>query len=128
MQSSKYGGGKYGEAKLALMALLQEWKDEGECEECGGPAEVFHHPDPSTKLFNVGAGTRSFDNMLAEIEKCKFLCHKCHTRLHKRKLTDEQVRAIKSDPRTQRVIARDYGIDQKLVWNIKHGVNWSDIK
>ena len=38
-----------------------------------------------------------------------------------RKLTDEQARAIFLDKRTSPPIARQYGVDTKTVWSIKHG-------
>lgn len=44
-----------------------------------------------------------------------------------RKLTKEQVEAIKGDNRTQVQIAKDYGIVQQTVSNIKSGLfykNW----
>jgi hypothetical protein len=40
------------------------------------------------------------------------------------KLTDEQVVAIRSDARTQRVIAKEYGISQSQVSWIKSGRGW----
>jgi hypothetical protein len=45
-----------------------------------------------------------------------------------RKLTEEQVRAIRADPRVQRVIAEEYGLSQQGVNNIKTGRNWGWLK
>jgi hypothetical protein len=44
------------------------------------------------------------------------------------KLTLEQVCAIKSDTRLQRVIAAEYGICQQSVSLIKRGINWRHVK
>jgi uncharacterized protein YjcR len=40
------------------------------------------------------------------------------------KLTESEVRAIFSDPRQQREIAEDYGIDKTTVSAIKRRKNW----
>lgn len=40
------------------------------------------------------------------------------------KLTDQQVRAIRADPRTQTLIASEYGITQAAVSAIKRRVTW----
>jgi lambda repressor-like predicted transcriptional regulator len=41
------------------------------------------------------------------------------------KLTLEQVLAIEADTRLQRVIAKEYGVVQQTVSNIKRGTHWS---
>jgi hypothetical protein len=53
------------------------------CEDCGGPAEHFHHRDPTTRLFSI-ARTKSWGGMtiLREIEKCDLLCAECHRARH----------------------------------------------
>lgn len=43
------------------------------------------------------------------------------------KLTEEQVRAIQSDPRTHQVIADEYGLCRRSVGNIKSGKTWSHL-
>jgi hypothetical protein len=43
---------------------------------------------------------------------------------HHRKLTDEQVKAIRLDRRSQSVIAREYGIAQAGISLIKSGRRW----
>ncbi|QGH73687.1 hypothetical protein [Klebsiella phage 175003] len=40
------------------------------------------------------------------------------------KITQSDADAIRSDTRSQRVIAKDYGISQKVVYNIKRGAAW----
>lgn len=45
----------------------------------------FHHIDPYTKLFNVGAAigkSVSMERLLAEIAKCEVLCGNCHRLEH----------------------------------------------
>lgn len=44
------------------------------------------------------------------------------------KLSQDDVRAIKSDPRTNKTaIARDYGVSRRLVGQILNGERWSDV-
>lgn len=45
----------------------------------------FHHLDPSTKLFSIGAAISrgvSMERILAEITKCEVLCANCHKLEH----------------------------------------------
>ena len=41
-----------------------------------------------------------------------------------RKLTDEQVEAIRNDPRSQAAIAKDYGVVHQTISNIKLGISY----
>ena len=43
-----------------------------------------------------------------------------------RKLTLTQARLIRTDPRSQRIIALEYGISQHAVWSIKNNHSWSE--
>jgi len=43
------------------------------------------------------------------------------------KLTEEQVIAIRADPRSQRVIAKEYGVSKPSIANIKKGITYYDI-
>lgn len=43
------------------------------------------------------------------------------------KLTEEQVRAIRIDTRTQRVIAEEYGVGQSLISDVKTRKKWSHV-
>ena len=61
----------------------------GGCVRCGYSSNmaalVFHHRDPSTKVF--GLTQRALSNMkearlAVEIEKCDLLCQNCHHELH----------------------------------------------
>lgn len=55
------------------------------CLDCGEyrPPMVFHHRDPSTKLFApVTSNTKSERVLRAEIAKCDVLCQRCHHQRH----------------------------------------------
>lgn len=64
---------------------LVEYKG-GKCEICGYDryfgALDFHHKDPSQKDFNISGGTRSFENMKKEVDKCIMVCSNCHREIH----------------------------------------------
>lgn len=45
----------------------------------------------------------------------------------RRKLSEDQVRDIRADPRTQQSIASDYGLGQSQVSRIKRGEHWPRI-
>lgn len=47
------------------------------------------------------------------------------SRVTQSKLTEEQVRSIKSDPRSLRVLAREYGVTFGAISHIRAGRNWS---
>jgi len=79
------------------------------------------------------------DNRLCNLEWCT----QSHNRIHalhnnlavsvkgenhgRSKLTAEQVLQIRSDNRTQSLIAKDYSISQRTVWKIKNKLNWNHI-
>ena len=46
---------------------------------------------------------------------------------HLAKLTNEAIQAIRSDPRLQRIIAKDYGISQTAVGLIKRRERWKHV-
>lgn len=56
----------------------------GSCMLCGynkcARALEMHHLDPKTKLFNISscAYTKSWDTVVAELDKCIMLCANCH--------------------------------------------------
>lgn len=59
------------------------------CEKCGYNANmsalVFHHINPSEKLFEIDArscANRSIESLLEEANKCQLLCCNCHSELH----------------------------------------------
>ena len=43
------------------------------------------------------------------------------------KVTPDQVRAIRQDPRKHHIIAADYGLKRLAVWLIKHRKTWAQI-
>lgn len=43
------------------------------------------------------------------------------------KLTEDDVRAIRRDPRNWREVASDYGISPVQVWRIKNWLRWAHV-
>ena len=60
----------------------------GKCEVCGydrcSDALEFHHNDLSDKKFGISAKgyTRSWSEVVKELDKCKLICANCHRELH----------------------------------------------
>lgn len=58
----------------------------GRCQICGYnkciEALDFHHLDPKDKDFNISGGTRSFEKLKPEIDKCILVCSNCHREIH----------------------------------------------
>lgn len=60
----------------------------GKCCLCGynkcSASLDFHHVDPSTKEFGIGAKglTRSWEKTKIELDKCILVCKNCHGELH----------------------------------------------
>lgn len=73
---------------------------------------------------HLSAGTQA-ENIADMVAKGR---HAVGERNARTKLTDEQVEAIRKDPRTQSVIAAEYGIRQSLVSMIKAGKRRPDLK
>lgn len=71
---------------------------------------------------HIFAGTHQ-DNMDDMVAKGRGDAPKGETH-HDAKLTEDQVRAIRSDPRKQRDIAADYGVSQSAIMMIKTRRNW----
>lgn len=80
---------------------------------CVNPAHIF-------------AGTHQ-DNMDDMVAKGRSDAPKGEDH-HDAKLTEEQVRAIRADPRSQRAIAADYGLSQSAIAHIKTRRNWRHIE
>lgn len=64
---------------------LIEYKG-GKCEICGynryfGALE-FHHLDPTKKDFGISGGTKSFEKLKPEVDKCILVCSNCHREIH----------------------------------------------
>ena len=64
---------------------LIEYKG-GKCQICGynkcQDALEFHHLDPSKKDYNVSGGTKSFNTLKSEVDKCILVCANCHREIH----------------------------------------------
>ena len=59
----------------------------GKCEICGYDkslaALTFHHKNPSQKEYTLGQILDYSDELLKkELDKCRLLCHNCHSELH----------------------------------------------
>lgn len=58
----------------------------GKCLICGYNkcvnALTFHHINPEEKSFGISGGTRSFEKLKPELDKCVLLCHNCHAEVH----------------------------------------------
>lgn len=86
------------------------------CHECDNPTCV--NPD---HLF-LGTAKTNVDDMIAKGRK--YISDQRGEANNLARLTDEQVRAIRTDRRTYQSIADDYDIVISHVCNIKHGVAW----
>ena len=53
------------------------------CKETNPAKLLFHHIDPTTKLFQLSDySSRSIQALTDEIAKCELVCRKCHARWH----------------------------------------------
>ena len=70
-----------------IKILAIEYKG-SKCQICGYDKHIgaleFHHLEPSSKEFGIGAKgyTRSWDKVKNELDKCILLCANCHRELH----------------------------------------------
>ena len=64
---------------------LVEYKG-GKCQICGynkcSAALEFHHIDPNKKDFTISGGTKSFEKLKPEVDKCIMVCSNCHKEIH----------------------------------------------
>ena len=64
---------------------LIEYKG-GRCQICGYNkcmnALEFHHLNPQEKDFTISGGTKSFESLKPEIDKCILVCANCHREIH----------------------------------------------
>lgn len=80
--------------KIKEMAVAHKG---GKCQFCGYgrcvAALEFHHIDPKTKGFGLGANglTRSWKKTLDELSKCILICSNCHKEIHAGLLQPSQV-------------------------------------
>ena len=58
----------------------------GRCEDCGYDRDLsalqFHHRDGKDKSFSISFTVRSWNSLVAEVEKCVLLCASCHRLRH----------------------------------------------
>lgn len=59
----------------------------GKCSECGYSKCVdslhFHHKDPNEKDFGIAkGGTRKWEDVKVELDKCIMVCANCHGEIH----------------------------------------------
>jgi hypothetical protein len=58
----------------------------GKCVICGynkcPDALDFHHVNPDEKDFNISGGTKSFESLKPELDKCILVCANCHREIH----------------------------------------------
>lgn len=110
------GDGKYHQAHRAAYALAF-----GEFELC---LHVLHRCDNPCCINpeHLFLGT-NYDNVLDRMAKGRSSgARRGHN--PNAKLTEAQVREIRADRRTQKLIARAYGISQSTVSSIKRGATW----
>ena len=71
--------------RRAVKRNLIEYKG-GKCQICGynrcQEALEFHHLDPQEKDFTISGGTKSFESLKPEVDKCMLLCANCHREIH----------------------------------------------
>lgn len=58
----------------------------GKCQICGynkcNSALDFHHLNPKEKDYQISGGTKSFDSLKSELDKCVLVCKNCHSEIH----------------------------------------------
>lgn len=42
----------------------------------------FHHIDPTIKNYGISSGTKSFESIKDELDKCILVCRNCHSEIH----------------------------------------------
>lgn len=67
------------------MVLAERERRGNACQDCGYVDDlVWHHRDPSQKLFTIGFSIiKSYAAVEAELAKCDLLCPNCHARRHR---------------------------------------------
>ena len=71
--------------RLKVKTLAVQYKG-GKCELCGynkiTSALEFHHINPKEKDYSISGGTKSFENIKKELDKCMLVCSNCHKEIH----------------------------------------------
>lgn len=74
----------------------------GKCEICGYDKPIagvyhFHHKNPEEKEFTVARYmSRSFENLVKEVDKCMLICGNCHAEEHDKEFSEIREQTIKS--------------------------------
>lgn len=118
----------------------------GACALCGSTENLeVDHIDPATKspaLRSLHTGTFwswSWPRVLAELAKCRALCHDCHEaksagehatgeRNGSAKLTDDAVCAIRASSQPSRELSAMYGVSMWTIQYVRRGNGWKHIK
>lgn len=115
-----YAGGRTRPAThVALWLATGKWPPQGmlACHRCDNPSCV--NPD------HLFLGTAR-DNARDCLEKGRDV-NPWGERNGSTKLTEEKVRAILAAPGTQRSIAAKYGVDQRVIWEIRNHKIWRHV-
>ena len=73
------------EYRVNVKQRLIDYKG-GKCQVCGYNrcinALEFHHINPKEKDFTISGGTKSFNTLKLEVDKCILVCSNCHREIH----------------------------------------------
>lgn len=73
------------EYRVNIKQRLIDYKG-GKCQICGYNrcinALEFHHINPEEKDFTISGGTKSFNTLKLEVDKCVLVCSNCHREIH----------------------------------------------
>ena len=115
-----------------------EWFKDKSCVECGNTKDLeLDHLDPKIKVTHR-IWSWSAERREIELAKCRALCTECHKKKTARehpkgidnwmaKLTEEQVREIRSSEVGHRPLARVYNISEKTIRAIRKGQTWGSV-
>ena len=103
--------------------LLWKIKTKLDCVICGEKEPIcldFHHKVGSEKKFKIAkAESKSWENIMKELEKCVILCSNCHRKLHHyldNKIDHELLEKVKNSPTIKRNNLRS--ISKKKWWRL----------
>lgn len=119
-----------------------EWiAQNGPCAQCGSQDRLqVDHLDPALKLSHR-VWSWAKEKREAELAKCQVLCCSCHhaktvqqnpgyragTKNPRAKLTEEQVRQIRTMSGSSAEIAPMFGVHSSIIRKIRHGGLWNSI-
>lgn len=70
----------------------------GECQICGYKKSIrsltFHHVHPEEKSFGISGGTKSFEKLKPELDKCILVCTNCHGEIHDGLIDQEYIESL----------------------------------